>query len=126
MSSISKIMASLLVIYSCTPQNKQEEAPNTPIPLFHASPEEAHPSCATEAIYCNFYSDYGPLFVFKCRNAENKHRIYVLETTSYKDTLFKKKRWYESRLQQDVNNQTFSEYCKNTFENYKQFMQETE
>ncbi len=122
MSLPSKMITSLLVINSCTPQHKQETSPNTyPVPLFYAPPEEAHPSCVTEAVYCNYYSDYGPVFVYKCRDSKNKSVLYTLETTPYKE-----KRWYQSTLQQDINNQTFSEYCKNSFDNYRWFMQETE
>lgn len=129
MSLTSKIIGlSILTFSSCAPQNKSEDIPpqKYAVPLFIVPAEEAHPGCVTETVQCNFYSDYGPLFVFKCRNAENLPRIYVSETTAYKDTTFKEKRWYENRLQQDINNQTFSEYCKSTFENYRQFMQETE
>lgn len=124
MSLTTKIAGvSLLVISSCAPKEKPKESlPNTfVVPLFHAPAEKAHPSCASEAIYCNFYSDYGPIFVYKCRDAEKKSCLFVSEITPYKE-----KRWYRSTLQQDINNQTFSEYCKTTFDNYQWFMQETE
>ena len=111
---------SFLTISSCAPQKHEEKPSPYPVPLFQAPPQKAHPSCAAEAVYCNFYSDYEPLFVFKCHNSQHQPRIYALETTPYKE-----KRWYETKLRQDINNQTFSEYCKSTFDNYKWFMQET-
>ena len=122
MSLISKIIGvSFLTISSCAPQKRYEENPNPyPVPLFYAPPEEAHPDCKTETVKCNCYSDYGTVLVFKCQNAEKQTLIYVSEKNR-----FNRKLWYKKAMPQDINNQTFSEYCKSTFENYKQFMQET-
>jgi len=118
-----------LIINHCIHQNNyqqqripEETAPQQyAVPLFFVPSEEVHSACATETVQCNYYSDYGPVFVFKCRTAENKLRIYVSEISRYEQKL-----WYETKLRQDINNYTFSEYCKSTFDHYKWFRQKTE
>lgn len=107
---------------SCTPQKEYEElSPHKyAVPLFSVPAEEAHPNCASETIRCNYYSDYGLVVVFKCHNSQNQPRIYTSELNSDK-----KKPWYKRKLRRDINNDTFSEYCKSTFDNYKWFMEET-
>ena len=117
---------SLAVVSSCAPRPEFEEVPLPPnqylVPLFVVSspPEELGPDCEDEAVLCNYYSDYGTIFVFKCENSPQKTRISVSEKN-----IFGEKLWYHSLLSQNVSNQTFSEYCKSTFDNYYQFRKET-
>ena len=124
MSLAHKIGAALSIVAasSCAPKQHSEElSPDQyAVPLFFVPPEEAHPSCATETVQCNYYSDYGTVFGFKCRDAQNQPYLYISETNRLGHKL-----WYGRRLQQDINNQTFSEYCKSTFKNYARFMQDT-
>ena len=128
MSLMQRIMGvSLAAVSCCTPQPEFEEVKLPPnqflVPLFVVSspPEELGPDCENEAVLCSHYPDYGVVLAFKCENSPQKTRISVSEKN-----IFGEKLWYHSLLSQNVSNQTFSEYCKSTFDNYIQFRKETE
>src|SRR3989344_8368567 len=114
MSSIQRMIGiTLAVLSSCTPQPEFKEIKFPPyqyaVPLLRVSspPEELDPDCQDEVILCNYYSDYGTVFVFKCENSQRKTRI----STSEKN-IFGEKLWYHTPFSQNLNNQTFSEFCK--------------
>ena len=120
--SASKIIGlAFLTVSSCAPAESSESPPHQyAVPLFFTPSEEVHPQCRSETVQCNYYSEYGPVFAFKCLISQERPRIYISEKR------FGEKLWYETRLKQNINNQTFSEYCKSTFDNYAQFRKETE